>query len=131
MILLKNKIKLYIIKKLIIKKMGCSDPKVKIESEIIKMKMDRVEIQMERQNQLKLLKDIDGCEIKVNKIPDYIDNDYLESQETNRIKKKFKKIKLRKSKSMVVKKENNNNKYEGKKSAKTLRTWRTKKTSKY
>ena len=32
---------------------------------------------------------------------------------------------------MVVKKENNNNKYEGKKSAKTLRTWRTKKTSKY
>ena len=73
--------------------MGCSDPKVKIESEIIKMKMDRVEIQMERQNQLKLLKDIDGCEIKVNKIPDYIDNDYLESQETNRIKKKFKKRK--------------------------------------
>ena len=112
--------------------MGCGDPKVKIESQMVKMKMERVEIQMERQNQLKLLKDIDGCEIKVNKIPDYIDNDYLESQETNRIKRKFNRHRVRKSKSMIVKKENNNNnKIEGKKSTKTLKTWRSKKTSKY
>ena len=67
--------------------MGCVDPKEKIENEMIKMKMERSEIQMERQNQLKLLKEIDGFDIKIQKIPDYIDLNSNERQETKRTKK--------------------------------------------
>ena len=47
--------------------MGCGDAKEKIENEMVKMKMERVEIQMERQKQLKLLKDIDGTDINEKK----------------------------------------------------------------
>ncbi len=67
--------------------MGCGNPREKVENEIIKMKMQRTVIQMERKNQLKLLKDIDGKEFKFQKIPDYIDESWCENQETKRNKK--------------------------------------------
>ena len=57
--------------------MGCGDPKEKLEDELMKLKMARIELQMERYNQLKLLKDIDGKEVKTAKIPDYIDQKFL------------------------------------------------------
>ena len=66
--------------------MGCGNPREKVENEIIKMKMQRVVIQMERKNQLQLLKDIDGKELKFQKIPDYIDES-CESIDTKRNKK--------------------------------------------
>ena len=90
--------------------MGCGDAKEKIENEMVKMKMERVEIQMERQKQLKLLKDIDGIDIKVKKIPDYIDleSDIVDTKRTKKIetesqqrKKSTTKLKLRKSKSLA------------------------------
>ena len=67
--------------------MGCGNPKEKVENEIIKMKMQRVLVQMERKNQLKLLRDIDGKELKFQKIPDYIDESCCTNQDIKGIKK--------------------------------------------
>ena len=81
--------------------MGCGDMKEKIENEMVKMKMERVEVQMERKKQLNLLKEIDGCDIKLAKIPDYINLDSNINQET-KTRKKPNKLKVRKSKSMKL-----------------------------
>ena len=119
--------------------MGCSNPREKIENEMVKMKMERIIIQQERQHQLKLLKDIDGKELNIQKIPDYIDESAYTNQETKRIKrirpksskKLIKKLKLRKCKSLNPKgftKENiKDNSYEG---IKRKKTFNIKKTSK-
>ena len=88
--------------------MGCGDPREKVENEMVKMKMERIVIQMERQKQLKLLKDIDGVELNIQKIPDYIDDSAYTNQITKRNKKfetesasrNMKKLKLKKSKSL-------------------------------
>ena len=58
--------------------MGCGSPKEKIEDEMMKAKMERIEIQMERINQLHLLKNTYGKEIKTALIPDYIDINFLQ-----------------------------------------------------
>ena len=92
--------------------MGCGDPREKIENQMLKMKMERTIIQMERKNQLKLLKDIDGFELKIPKIPDYINASSNINQDTKRKKrnetqsgkKEIKKLKLRTSKSINPKK---------------------------
>ena len=87
--------------------MGCGDAKEKIENEMVKMKMERVEILMERQKQIKFLKDIDGTEINVKKIPDYIDlnSDTIIPKkmetESKQKRKSNTKLKLRKSKSLA------------------------------
>ena len=52
--------------------MGCGSPKEKIEDEIIKAKMERNEIQYEREQQMKLLKEIGCSDYKSPVIPDYI-----------------------------------------------------------
>jgi hypothetical protein len=52
--------------------MGCGSTKEKIENEIIAMKLERVGVQMERRNQIKLLEDIDGRKIEEPNIPDYL-----------------------------------------------------------
>ena len=92
--------------------MGCGDTKEKIENEMAKIKMERIEVQMERKKQLQLLKGIDGIPIKLPKIPDYIDKDYNSEQNTKRTKneteyvvkkKDNNKLKLKKSKSIVAK----------------------------
>ena len=57
--------------------MGCGDPKEKIEDEMMKLKLSRIEIQMERYNQLQLLKGINGGIMKIPDIPDYIDKKFL------------------------------------------------------
>ena len=63
--------------------MGCDNTKEKIESELIKMKMARNEVQMERYNQLQLLKEMDGKEFKSSIIPDYIDQDFIKEKLLN------------------------------------------------
>ena len=40
--------------------MGCENTKEKIEDQMMKIKMARIDLQMERMNQLELLKSIDG-----------------------------------------------------------------------
>ena len=56
--------------------MGCGSAREKLENEMILAKLQRIGIQMERQNQLKLLENIDGRKINVPDIPDYIDSKF-------------------------------------------------------
>ena len=64
--------------------MGCGNPKEKLEDEIMKAKMARIELQMERYNQLKLLKNNYGKEMQTPLIPDYIDPNFLKDFYLNR-----------------------------------------------
>jgi hypothetical protein len=52
--------------------MGCGDSKEKIEDEMIKLKFQRTQIQMERKKQIKLLEEIEKKKITEPIIPDYI-----------------------------------------------------------
>ncbi len=53
--------------------MGCGNAKEKLEDELMKAKMERIEIQFERQKQMNLLKDLGGdFQYKPPVIPDYI-----------------------------------------------------------
>ena len=66
--------------------MGCVNVKKDIENEMMIMQLERVNIQMERVKNIKLLEDMQGCKIKVNAIPDYIDPKFAESK--NKLNKK-------------------------------------------
>ena len=48
--------------------MGCSDPQEKLENEIIKMNIEKIEIQMEKYKQMKLLGE-NSKDIKIKNIP--------------------------------------------------------------
>ena len=43
--------------------MGCGDTKEKLEDQMMKMKMSRIELQMERMKALQALKEMDGKEM--------------------------------------------------------------------
>ena len=46
--------------------MGCDDPREKLENKIMEMNIDKIEIQMEKYNQLKLLgQEPNICQIKI------------------------------------------------------------------
>ena len=53
--------------------MGCSGDKEKIEDKMMLMKLERMEIQMEKEKQLKKLSEIEGHSVKGVEVPDYID----------------------------------------------------------
>ena len=53
--------------------MGSSSPKKDIENQMSLLKLERMEIQVEKEKALKKLSDIEGTSIKGAKIPDYID----------------------------------------------------------
>ena len=53
--------------------MGCAGEKEKLEDKMMLMKLERMELQMEKEKQLKKLSELEGHEIKRNHIPDYID----------------------------------------------------------
>ena len=72
--------------------MGCGTAREKLENEMIMMKLERIGIQMERQNQVKLLEDIDGKKIRVPIIPDYLDskfkiNSIIKNTSNNKIRR--------------------------------------------
>ena len=100
--------------------MGCSNPKEKLEEEMLKVKMERCALQMERYKQLKLLKEIDGCEIEPPKIPDYLEpssnNDNKDKEENQDKSNKDNNIKIKRrnkskiSKTLMTKNNNHNNK---------------------
>ena len=60
--------------------MGCGSPKKDVENQMMIMQLERVNIQMERVKNLKLLEDMDGCKRTVNPIPDYIDPNFAEKK---------------------------------------------------
>ena len=53
--------------------MGCSSPQEKIQDQMMKIKLLRIEVQMERENKINQLSDMIGKKIKYKNIPDYID----------------------------------------------------------
>ena len=63
--------------------MGCGTSKEKVENEMMKLQMERAQVQMERINQLKLLEEIGYRPFKRRSIPDYI------APENNNINKKI------------------------------------------
>lgn len=93
--------------------MGCDNSKEKIEDQMMKMKMDRIELQMERYKALQQLKEIDGTDMKIPAIPDYVDENFIkENNEKNQeifdtmnqdISKKKKPLRPRRSKSFHTK----------------------------
>ena len=52
--------------------MGCGNSKEKIEDEMIKLKFQRAQIQMERKNQIKILEGLEKKKITEPYIPDFI-----------------------------------------------------------
>ena len=53
--------------------MGCSTSRESIENQMMKLKLVRMEIQMERENNVNKSTEIDGHKIVYRSIPDYID----------------------------------------------------------
>ena len=52
--------------------MGCGNTKEKLENEMIKLKFQRAQIQMQRRNQIKILEGIERKKITEPNIPDFI-----------------------------------------------------------
>ena len=68
--------------------MGCGNTKEKIEDEMLKAKMARAELQYERQQQMKLLKDLDGTDYIPPVIPDYIMPHVVKNNQNTNVKRK-------------------------------------------
>ena len=81
--------------------MGCGNAKEKLEDEMMKAKMARIEVQYERKKQLELLKDIDGFEHETPIIPDY--KETTPNGKNMKSKRKIINIKRHKSKLMKCK----------------------------
>ena len=56
--------------------MGCSEDVETIRDKMMLIQLQRMEIQMAKQKELKKLSDIEGRPIERNEIPDYIDPDF-------------------------------------------------------
>ena len=85
--------------------MGCGTAREKLENEMIMMKLERIGIQMERQNQVKLLENIDGRKIRVPNIPDYLDSKFkIKSIIKNTSNKKIRRRMFNSKKSFNIKK---------------------------
>ena len=53
--------------------MGCGTAREKLEDLMVAYKLQRMEVQMEKENQLKKLAEIEGHIIERSIVPDYID----------------------------------------------------------
>ncbi len=53
--------------------MGCSSPREKIENQMMVYKLERLNIQMEKEKEIKKLEEIQGHVVERTKVPDYID----------------------------------------------------------
>ena len=60
--------------------MGCGSAREKIEDEMMVYKLERMEIQMEKEKELKKLAEIEGRTIERHKIPDYIDPEFAKEK---------------------------------------------------
>ena len=86
--------------------MGCGNSKRKLEDEMIKLKFQRAQIQMERKNQIKILEGIERKKITEPIIPDFISFQkekptkkiLTETKENKSVDKKEKKNKKEKEK---------------------------------
>ena len=107
--------------------MGCAGAREKIEDKMMLMKLERMEVQMEKEKELKKLEEIEGHKIKRGHVPDYIDpkfarekqiydeddddDDEIENKNTDdnkkgkKLKRKLKKVK--RARSSKIKKDDN------------------------
>ncbi len=69
--------------------MGCGDAKKKVENEMMIMQLERANIQMEREKNLKLLEDMEGKRRKTKIIPDYIDPEFSKAKSDANLKEHF------------------------------------------
>ena len=88
--------------------MGCGITKEKLEDEIMKTKLERVQIQAERIKQMNLLEEIGGLPYKCPIIPDYIESDIITKKKTGSFHNNNNsnlniRIKQRRSKSQKIK----------------------------
>ena len=101
--------------------MGCSGPREKLEDKMMLMKLERMEIQMEKEKELNKLSQIEGHKIKPGHVPDYIDpkfakekniydDDELDDKKTNANDKNKNKKGKEKDKSKSKKKDKNDKK---------------------
>jgi len=91
--------------------MGCGNSKEKLEDEMLDLKISRIEVQMERYNQMQLLKEKNGINVKSPDIPDYLDPKFAVNQtKRNSISTNIKEVKnnpaeRRRSKSFKTKRD--------------------------
>ena len=56
--------------------MGCGTAREKLEDQMMVYKLERMEVQMEKEKELKKLAEIEGHTIERHHIPDYIDPEF-------------------------------------------------------
>ena len=61
--------------------MGCAGAKEKIEDKMMLVKLERMEVQMEKEKELKKLSELEGHSIKRSHIPDYIDPKFAKEKQ--------------------------------------------------
>ena len=61
--------------------MGCAGAREKLEDQMMLMKLERMEIQMEKAKALQKLSEIEGHKIQRNHIPDYIDPKFAKERQ--------------------------------------------------
>ena len=90
--------------------MGCGTAREKLEDEMMVYKLERMEIQMQKEKELKKLAEIEGHVIERHQIPDYIDPEFAKEkklyvdQKTNKENNDLPKIKKKSTKSEIDKK---------------------------
>ena len=90
--------------------MGCGTAREKLEDEIMVYKLERMEVQMQKEKELKKLAEIEGHVIERHHIPDYIDPEFAKEkrlypeQNTNKEKNDLTKTKKKSNKSDIDKK---------------------------
>ena len=85
--------------------MGCGSPREKLENLMMVYKLERMEVQMEKEKELKKLAEIEGHEIERYLVPDYIDPQfakekrlYIEEPKENKEKRFINRIETKRKK---------------------------------
>jgi hypothetical protein len=74
--------------------MGCATVKEKLESKIMMLKLERVDIRTEREERIKQLQELTGEKIERKPIPDYYIHEEDTNYEINKTKKKNSRTKI-------------------------------------
>ena len=61
--------------------MGCAGAREKIEDRMMLVKLERMEVQMEKEKELKKLSELEGHSVKRSQIPDYIDPKFAKEKQ--------------------------------------------------
>ena len=61
--------------------MGCAGAREKIEDKMMLIKLERMEIQMEKEKELKKLAELEGHTIQRSHVPDYIDPKFAKEKQ--------------------------------------------------